>query len=102
MKIPRMTMNLARIVAGGGIFVLTVLVFVMMWLRPELAENDLFKSLAQAIVIQGLIGLAMAFLFTGRNAAEPDEAPQKVEVVNNKTKPVPTTEEQDDGTEDAG
>lgn len=62
-----MNMAAARIIAGGGSFALTVMVFVMLYASPELAESDLFKSLAQAIVIQGLIGLVMAFLFTGKN-----------------------------------
>lgn len=62
-----MNMAAARIIAGGGSFALTVLVLAMMLWKPELADNDLFKSLAQAIVIQGLIGLVMAFLFTGKN-----------------------------------
>ena len=60
-----MTMAAARIIAGGGVFALTVLVFIMMWLEPTLADSDLFKMLAQAVVIQGLVGLVMAFLFTG-------------------------------------
>jgi len=62
-----MNMATARILAGAGAFALVILVFILMMIRPELAENDLFKSLAQAIVIQGLIGLVMAFLFTGQN-----------------------------------
>lgn len=65
MKLPPINMATARIVAGGGSFALTIFVLVMILVRPELAQNDLFKSLAQAIVIQGLIGLVMAFLFTG-------------------------------------
>lgn len=67
MKLPRFDMAAARVIAGGGSFALTVMVLVMLWMTPELAETDLFKSLAQAIVIQGLIGLVMAFLFTGKN-----------------------------------
>lgn len=62
-----MNIATARILAGAGAFALVILVFILMMIRPELAENDLFKSLAQAIVIQGLIGLVMAFLFTGQN-----------------------------------
>jgi len=62
-----MNMATARILAGAGAFALVILVFILMMIRPELAENDLFKSLAQAIAIQGLIGLVMAFLFTGQN-----------------------------------
>lgn len=86
MKIPALSMNHARVIAGGGSFALTLLVFVMMWAKPELAENDLFKSLAQAIVIQGLIGLVMAFLFTGKQGAE--DTPQ-VRIVNRSDDPVP-------------
>lgn len=67
MKLPPMTMATARILAGAGAFALVLLVFLIMVIRPELAKDDLFKSLAQAVVIQGLIGLVMAFLFTGQN-----------------------------------
>lgn len=70
MKLPHMSMNHARVIAGGGAFALTITVLAMILFRPELADNDLFKSLSQAIVIQGLIGLVMAFLFTGRNSSE--------------------------------
>lgn len=65
MKLPPITIDVARIVAGGGSFALTLIVLGMIAWKPELANSDLFKSLAQAIVIQGLIGLVMAFLFTG-------------------------------------
>lgn len=54
----------ARVVAGAGAFLLTIMVFVMLWSKPELADNDLFKTLAQAVVVQGLVGLAMAHWFT--------------------------------------
>lgn len=67
MKLPPMNMATARIIAGAGVFALTVLVIGAMIFNPALAEIDLFKSLAQAIVIQGLIGLVMAFLYTGKN-----------------------------------
>jgi hypothetical protein len=73
MKPPPMNMATARILAGAGAFALVVLVFGIMLVRPELAENDLFKSLAQAVVIQGLIGLVMAFLFTGKNDGKGDD-----------------------------
>jgi len=68
-----MNMAAARIIAGGGVFVLTVLILAMLAFKPELAESDLFKSLAQAIVIQGLIGLVMAFLYTGKNGGGKEE-----------------------------
>lgn len=65
MKLPPMNMATARVLAGGGSFMLVLIILAMMYFKPALAENDLFKSLAQGIVIQGLIGLVMAFLFTG-------------------------------------
>lgn len=51
-------------IAGGGIFLLTGVVLLMVWNDRTLADNDLFKTLAQAIVVQGLVGLAMAAWFT--------------------------------------
>ena len=66
MNFPRFKLRTTTI-AGGGIFALSVMVLVMIYTKPELANNDLFKSLAQAIIIQGLIGLAMAFYFTAKN-----------------------------------
>lgn len=70
MRLPPLNTATARMLAGGGAFALTVMVLVMMMVKPELADNDLFKSLAQAIILQGLIGLVMAFLFTGKNSGE--------------------------------
>ena len=66
MNFPRFKLRTTTI-AGGGIFAMSVLVLAMIYTKPELADNDLFKSLAQAIIIQGLIGLAMAFYFTAKN-----------------------------------
>lgn len=67
MKLPPMTRDTALILAGGGMFALVLFVLGIILVRPELADNDLFKSLAQAIVIQGLIGLVVASLFTSTN-----------------------------------
>lgn len=58
-------------VAGAGIFLLTGIVLWMLRDDRTLADNDLFKTLAQAIVVQGLIGLAMAAWFTKK-----DEGPR--------------------------
>lgn len=58
-------------VAGAGIFALTGVVLYMLGTKPELAEQDLFKTLAQAIVVQGLVGLAMAAWFTKKDEGEP-------------------------------
>lgn len=60
----------ASTVAGCGIFVLTVLVLLMVRESPQLAENQLFSVLAQAIVVQGLVGLAMASWFTIKHGRE--------------------------------
>lgn len=75
-------------VAGAGIFILTGVVLWMLANDRTLAENDLFKTLAQAIVVQGLVGLAMAAWFTKK-----DETAAKVEVVNPPDHPVPVEEE---------
>ena len=76
----------ARTVAGAGIFVLTLIVLLMIRENPALAKDDLFKMLAQAIVVQGLVGLALAFWFT---AKEREAHPQQVEVTNTPAHPVP-------------
>ncbi|MBF5091910.1 hypothetical protein F1640_18315 [Novosphingobium sp. NBM11] len=64
-------------IAGGGMFALTLIVLGMIACKPELTKDDLFKSLSQAIVVQGLIGLCVASYFTRRSAdsskQEPDE-----------------------------
>lgn len=72
---PKMSMATARVIAGGGSFALAVMVFVMMAINPELAKDDLFKMLAQAVVIQGLVGLVMAFLFTGQQEVPTQHVP---------------------------
>lgn len=64
MSLPPMNRDTALILAGAGMFALVVMVLGMILIHPELADNDLFKSIAQAIVIQGLIGLVVASLFT--------------------------------------
>lgn len=70
MKIPD-----ARAIAGAGVFVLTCAIFAMMFLKPELAKDDLFKMLAQAVVTQGLIGLAMAYYFTSQHRPQASGKP---------------------------
>jgi hypothetical protein len=71
-SLPPFNRDTALILAGGGMFALVVFVLAIITLRPELADNDLFKSLAQAIVIQGLIGLVVAGLFTGTGRRKDD------------------------------
>lgn len=61
--------------AGAGIFVLTGIVLWMVYNDRTLAENDLFKTLAQAIVVQGLVGLAMAAWFTKKTGDDQGGAP---------------------------
>ena len=54
-------------VAGAGIFVLTGVVLWMLANDRTLADDDLFKNLSQAIVVQGLVGLALAAWFTKKD-----------------------------------
>lgn len=79
MNLPDLKRFLPRIrattVAGGGIFALALLVLWMIYTKPTLAESDLFKSLAQAIIIQGLIGLAMPFYYSAKDRG-PDPRPK--------------------------
>ncbi len=76
-------------IAGAGIFVLTGVVLYMLDNDRELADNDLFKTLAQAIIVQGLIGLAMASWFT-TNA---NRKVQDTRIVNKKNEAVPVEDE---------
>lgn len=65
----------ARAIAGAGVFALTCGIFLMIFLKPELAKDDLFKMLAQAVVAQGLIGLAMAYYFTSQHRPQASGKP---------------------------
>ena len=76
MKLPRFR---STTIAGGGIFSLSFLVLVKIYTKPTLADNDLFKSLAQAIIIQGLIGLALAFYYTAKEHRPTDSATGKLD-----------------------
>ncbi len=58
--------------AGAGIFTLSLYVLEVIRSNPELAKDDLYKTLAQAVIVQGLIGLAMASWFT-RNRPRIDD-----------------------------
>jgi hypothetical protein len=57
-----------------GMFFETNFILVLLALRPALAELKLFEIIAQAIVIQGLLGLVLAFYFS---ASAPDDADRK-------------------------
>jgi hypothetical protein len=61
--------------AGAGIFILAGIVLWMVHSNPALAKNDLFKMLAQAVVVQGLVGLAMAAWFTKKPGDDTNGAP---------------------------
>ena len=91
MKFPPLTMSTARVIAGAGVFVLTLLILAIMVFVPELAKDDLFKMIAQAIIIQGLIGLVMAFLFTGKNGDDQDGG-KTVTIDQPVDEPIPTKE----------
>jgi hypothetical protein len=73
-------------VAGAGIFILTGVVLYMLAEDRTLADNDLFKTLSQAIVVQGLIGLAMASWFT-------KSATSETKIINKPDEPVPVEED---------
>ncbi len=66
------TRNGARIIAGLGLWLLSLIILIMMYAKPELAKDDLFKMLGQAIIIQGLIG-ASVWLFNSRPSGNQDE-----------------------------
>lgn len=74
-------------IAGAGIFLLTGAVLYIVANDQVLADNDLFKTLAQAIVVQGLVGLAMAAWFTK------NDGKRHVEIDQPADKPIPTTDE---------
>lgn len=52
-----------RTIAGAGIFVLSVAIIALIAFKPDIADNELFGVLAQAIIVQGLVGLTMAYWF---------------------------------------
>ena len=79
-------------VAGAGIFVLTGIVLIMLKNDRTLADSDLFKTLAQGIVIQGLVGLAMAAWFTKRSG---DDV-QDVRIQQPTDDPVPVEQSPDE------
>ncbi|MBS7669318.1 hypothetical protein [Croceicoccus gelatinilyticus] len=89
-RLDRMHWPRARTVAGAGSFLMTLIVLLMIYVQPELAKDDLFKMLAQGVVIQGFVGLAMPFWFGDKERAA---GSQKVKVTNDPAHPVPV----DDG-----
>lgn len=52
-----------------GLFLSTWAVFGAMIYDPSLRKDDLFKMLAQAIVLTGLVNLAASFYFTASKKA---------------------------------
>ena len=59
---------------SAGLFVLTAAVLALLAWNPRLADNHLFATLAQAVVITGLINLAAGYEF---GAAKPPGRPQE-------------------------
>lgn len=66
----------AEHIAGAGVFILTGVVLALIATWPELGKDDLFKTLAQAVVVQGLVGLAMASWFTKKSGHSNEEEGQ--------------------------
>lgn len=64
MKLPKLTPANARATLMLLSFLLVVVVLAIMVWVPDLRENETFRMLAQAIVMQGFFGLIVAFYFT--------------------------------------
>lgn len=62
---------------SAGLFALTVGVLGLLAYDQKLAENHLFATLAQAIVLTGLINLAASFYF-GASKSQPPYTPPPV------------------------
>lgn len=60
-----------------GLFALSAAIFAMLAWAPTLKDNQLFATLAQAIIITGLINMAGGFNFGASkpNEKAPDKAP---------------------------
>ena len=67
MKFPPLTPASARVAIMLMCFILILIVLGMLIWVPALRDNDLFKMLAQAIIIQGFFGLIVAFYFTAKD-----------------------------------
>jgi len=53
-----------------GLFGLTVLMFFLAWLNPDLWDVELFKIMLQAVVITGILNMAAAFHFAANKNDE--------------------------------
>lgn len=53
-----------------GLFVLTIGIFAMLAYAPSLKDNQLFATLAQAVIITGLINMAAGFHFGASKSSE--------------------------------
>lgn len=58
-----------------GLFVLTAVLLGMLAYAPSLKDNQLFATLAQAIVITGLINMAAGFHFGASKSSETPTVP---------------------------
>lgn len=61
----------AQAAFSSGLFVLTVIVLGLAAAFPDLRKDDLFKVLAQAIVLTGLVNLAASFYFGASHTQPP-------------------------------
>lgn len=59
-----------------GLFALAAAIFIMLDRNPDLANNPLFATLAQAIVITGLINMAAGFNFGAAKEKPPSTPPE--------------------------
>lgn len=63
-----------------GCWMLVAMVFILMAAYPDLRKDDLFKMLAQGLVLTAFVGLVLSFYFTAskadaHKAPEPPPAP---------------------------
>lgn len=48
---------------------LTAMIFAMIYVKPELTQNQGFMFLAQSVIVSGLIGGVVAFLYSASKAS---------------------------------
>ncbi|MAW99512.1 MAG: hypothetical protein CMN72_07665 [Sphingomonas sp.] len=86
----KLTRANTRAILAAALFLEANIILVMLFVKPSLADVKLFEILAQAVIIQGLLGLVMAFYF----AANADHA--HGDPTGRPGDPVHTTEDRDD------
>lgn len=63
-----------RVLVAVGLFGLTFYVLYLLATQPKLADSQLFTTLATAIVVSGVIGGVVAFLFGSSQSSQAKDA----------------------------